>query len=318
MISLIICTQNPSETSLRMVFESLKEQTLDLLSWELLVVDNGSAVPVTGRFDLAWHPNHRIIVEHKPGLLAARLAAINQASGEIFVFVDDDNLLDPGYLQEAVRIGTEFPMLGIWGGSSIGVYEETPPDWIRRREYHLSVRLITATLVTDSRDLSPPWIIGAGMVARKEVALRYASMMKSDSRRASLGRNGGRLIGGEDLDMSLTACDLGYYRGVFPSLSLRHLIPKNRTEPQRFLSLVEGNSFSTTYLEIIRNGLPSSRRSRLLTALPRLLSDLLLDHDERLYQLALRRGRKAAMAQASGEMAERPSSLIGHKPDQRM
>jgi glycosyltransferase involved in cell wall biosynthesis len=307
MISLIICTHNPSEKIFPKVLEALKNQILDKAFWELLVVDNRSSIAVAECFDLSWHPNHRILVEQKPGLLAARLAAINEASGDILVFVDDDNLLDTGYLEEVLRIAETFPMLGIWGGSSLGVYETSPPEWIRRREHHLSVRLITENVLSNGKKLIPPWIIGAGMVVRREVAEEYASRMRTDARRASLGRNVSRLIGGEDLDMSMTACDMGLYRGVFSSLSLSHLIPKTRTEPQRFLLLVEGNSFSTTYLEIIRNGLPEEERLSVIKKIRRALSDLLLPPEESRYRKAVERGRRAAITlalrESSGEVA---------------
>jgi glycosyltransferase involved in cell wall biosynthesis len=293
-VSVILCSHNSRADYLDRTLENLRLQTLRSDFWELLVVDNASSVPLQGRLDLSWHPSHRFLLEPKRGLLAARLAAISGSRGNILVFVDDDNLLDPDYLEEALRINEVFPMLGAWGGSSVADYEEVPPEWIRRREYHLSVRSITANVLSNGLELSPPWIIGAGMVLRREVAEEYASRIKLDAKRASLGRTGDRLIGGEDLDISMTACDMGYYRGVFSSLSLRHLIPKTRTESSRFLELVEGNSFSNTYLEILRKGPAKKQRLSVAKKIRNCISSMMMDRNERLFQLAVKRGRNAA------------------------
>jgi hypothetical protein len=55
-------------------------------------------------WDLSWHPNARVwhpnarhIVEHKLGISVAR-RGMREASTDLLIFVDDDNLLDRNYL----------------------------------------------------------------------------------------------------------------------------------------------------------------------------------------------------------------------------
>jgi hypothetical protein len=48
-------------------------------------------------WDLSWHPNARHIVEHKLGISVAR-RGMREASTDLLIFVDDDNLLDRNYL----------------------------------------------------------------------------------------------------------------------------------------------------------------------------------------------------------------------------
>src|SRR5262249_12334990 len=129
----IICTHNPRPHYLRSVLNSLRRQTLPLKHWELLLVDNASQRPLTlDTPDLSWHPCGRIIREDQLGLAVARLRGVREAAAEILLFVDDDNVLAQNYLEQALRIGHEWPMLGVWGsGAIIPEFEVDPPEHLR-------------------------------------------------------------------------------------------------------------------------------------------------------------------------------------------
>ncbi len=115
-ISIIICAHNPRPGYLRRVLDALKAQTLPMEEWELLLVDNASKEPLITTWDLAWHPRARHIREDELGLTPARLRGIRESSAEIIVFVDDDNVLAPTYLRQALEKERTFPMIGVWGG----------------------------------------------------------------------------------------------------------------------------------------------------------------------------------------------------------
>ena len=89
--------------------------------------------PVGNRWfgELKWHPNAHHIREEVLGLTPARLRGIEEAQGELLVFVDDDNLLDSGYLTNAVEICEDYPFLGAFGGSIDGEFEVEPPVSIK-------------------------------------------------------------------------------------------------------------------------------------------------------------------------------------------
>ena len=53
------------------------------------------------RFNISWHPNGRHVREDELGLTPARLRGVAEAVAELLVFVDDDNILDPDYLEQA-------------------------------------------------------------------------------------------------------------------------------------------------------------------------------------------------------------------------
>jgi len=87
-----------------------------------------------------------------------------------------------------------------------------------------------------------PW--GAGLCVLRDVGLAYAEVLGSDKIRRSLGRRGKILLSCEDLDLSLFACKLGFGTGVFPELSLVHIIPARRLERQYLVELASGNAAS--------------------------------------------------------------------------
>jgi hypothetical protein len=88
--------------------------------------------PPAHRVDVSWHPAARIVREGETlGLTPARLCGIHEAAGDPLVFVDDDNTLDPNYLEQAVRIAEERPFPGSWSGQCRPGFEEPAPEWTR-------------------------------------------------------------------------------------------------------------------------------------------------------------------------------------------
>src|SRR6516165_2680410 len=98
-VSVILCTHNPRPDYLDRVLASLRGQTLPAEQWEFLLVDNASRQPLEEIWDISWHSRGRHIREVKLGLTHARLRGIEESSGELLIFVDDDNLLAKDFLQ---------------------------------------------------------------------------------------------------------------------------------------------------------------------------------------------------------------------------
>src|SRR5690348_14084931 len=103
--SVIICAHNSRSDYFTRVLDGLRNQTLPLHKWELLIVDNASRVPLASTWDISWHPAARHILERELGVAYARRRGFQEASADLVIFVDDDNVLDEKYLAEAVKIG---------------------------------------------------------------------------------------------------------------------------------------------------------------------------------------------------------------------
>ncbi len=265
-LAVVICTHNPRRHYLGRTLEHLERQTLPRDDWELLVVDNRSDPAVADWCDLSWHPRGRIVREEALGLTNARLCGIERTTGDTIVFVDDDNLLDPGYLTEALRIASECPFLGAWGGCQVPVFEQQPPA--RLREIYdelLAIRDVERPVWTNMTNHIEATPHGAGMCIRRDVANRYVDLLQNDPLRRSLDRSGTALTGSGDHDMAFVACDHGLGVGLFPTLVLEHLMPPERFDESYLLRLTEGGHFSAVILGYCRTGrLPEVPRMTLL------------------------------------------------------
>lgn len=246
-ISVVICAHNPPSDYLTRVLDALEIQTLPRSDWEVIMIDNASKKPLSGRFDLSWHPFHKQVFEPQLGLTNARARGIHEAAGEIIVFVDDDNVLAPDYLENALRIGREWPMLGTWGGSITPEFEEPPSPEVQPYLAMLAIREAKDVKWSNVPKTIPatPW--GAGICVRRDVGLRFIKQHHASRVKIS-GRKGQSLNSGEDLELSFVAMQMGLGCGVFPRLKVTHLIPVARLRPEYLVRLREGIEFSDVML----------------------------------------------------------------------
>ncbi|NJK92623.1 MAG: glycosyltransferase family 2 protein [Blastochloris sp.] len=128
-ISVIVPCHNPNQTRLHTTLNALSKQDLSSSLWELLVVDNASIPALTAAILPAYPVQARLLHEPRMGLTFARRRGMTEARGTIWVFVDDDNELDPSYLRHALAIMTSLPQLGATGGKSQPCFESPPQAW---------------------------------------------------------------------------------------------------------------------------------------------------------------------------------------------
>jgi glycosyltransferase involved in cell wall biosynthesis len=303
-LSVIICTHNPRDDYFGRTLDGLRCQTLLCEKWELAVIDNCSDQRVAGRFDTSWHPNARIIREEKLGLTPARLRGIREATCEVLVFVDDDNVLDPDYLEIALRTAQERPFLGSWSGQCRADFEATPPEWTRRYWGNLVIREFSDDKWSNLPRLAETMPCGAGLCVRRDVALHYLHLNESGKRSVQFDRTGTSLLSGGDNDLAACACDLGFGVGLVSALKLTHLISQGRLTEDYLARLAEGISFSSVLLDYDR-GIVNPARSVAGQILD-FLRIMRLRRPHRRIVKAAYRGRERAIAQiAAGTTTER-------------
>jgi glycosyltransferase involved in cell wall biosynthesis len=102
MVSIIIPTVDRHQSLVKLV-DSIERQQFDAADLEILIVYNFPAKKRPRKF---FHPSHRgikVIEAPAPGVNQARNAGILAARGDVFLFIDDDCLMDdPHYLQKLV------------------------------------------------------------------------------------------------------------------------------------------------------------------------------------------------------------------------
>jgi glycosyltransferase involved in cell wall biosynthesis len=256
--SLILCTHNPRRDYLDATIAGLRGQTLPCDQWEFLLIDNASSPERLPTANLDWNPNARLVHEDKLGLTPARLRGIQESKGDLLVFVDDDNILDPNYLEAALRIAVERPYLGSWSGQCRPVFDEPPPEWTRRYWGNLAIREFDEDKWSNLPRLPETMPCGAGLCVRREVALHYLSLHHDGKRGFQFDRTGDSLISGGDNDLAGCACDLGLGVGIMTDLKLQHLMPPQRLTADYLARLAEGIHFSAVILDRERGDTNSS------------------------------------------------------------
>ncbi|MGH9904116.1 MAG: glycosyltransferase [Pyrinomonadaceae bacterium] len=294
-LSVITCSHNPRADYLTRVIDALKNQTLDKQGWEYLLIDNASAEPLALGTDLSWHPNARHIREEKLGLTFARLRGIKEATGEMLVFVDDDNVLDADYLKQAVRLAAAWPMLGAFSGQVRPCFEQDPPEWTRQYWGRLAIREFNRDKWSNVPCLDETTPHGAGLCVRQRVASEYLAYHAGGKRKAVLDRTGTSLLSAGDMDLAATACDLGLGNGVFTSLRLTHLVPRERVEESYLLRLAEAQTFSGVVLKSFRSDGAEPQRLGWKTIAADKLRVLFMSAQKRRFFRAMRNGQQKGL-----------------------
>jgi len=207
-------------------------------------VDNGSEQPVPETMLASLPGAKRVVRESSIGLTTARIAGIRASRGEVLVFVDDDNVLNPSYLAAAADWFDTQPGLGAAGGPVIPDWGLRPPEWTREFHGLLALRDFGPKAKIAKGACKAPWPdfapVGAGLAVRRAYAQAYAQAAACDPRRRRLDRSGGSLASGGDNDLVFTTLHASGDVGYFPNLRLTHLIPPSRLEPAYLSRLNRG------------------------------------------------------------------------------
>jgi glycosyltransferase involved in cell wall biosynthesis len=242
-ISVIICSHNPRDDFLSRVLRALQSQTLSMAQWELLLVDNASNDELRLKWDVSWHLHGRHIREDKLGLLWARQRGVRESQGRVLIFVDDDNLLEPEYLERALQFAGSWPILGAWGAGIISPeFEVEPAQHLQEFMPSLAIRDLTSARWTNVLPCIDATPFGAGLCVRRNVAEAYCHLENDGV--AVTGRQGALLLSGDDIEISFVACSLGLGVGTFPQLRLTHLIPEERVGEPYLTKIKEGTDIS--------------------------------------------------------------------------
>ncbi len=246
-LSVLLPTRDPHPGRLSRTLEGLAAQTLERSVWELIIIDNGStpSIAVHGFPPSGLGlPRVRVVREPLAGLTLARLRGIAEARGEVIVFVDDDNVLTPGYLAAALAAFHCAPCLAVAGGPVHPEFATLPPTWLPEFSGLLALHDHGPAPLLATGGHSAPWPafapVGAGLCIRRSAALRYADAVRSSPARSALDRHADALTSGGDNDVVFTALRAGGDVAYIPKLTLTHLIPAERLNPAYLARLNRG------------------------------------------------------------------------------
>jgi len=256
-----ICTYTPARyTQLLAAVASLRAQSR-LPDQIVVVVDHDEAL----RQRAAQELDGVVVVanRHERGLSGARNTAVADAAGDVVVFLDDDAVAEPAWLETLARHFDDDAVVGL--GTRV------TPDWASARpawwppEFDWVVGCTYPGLPGTVAPIRNP--VGAAM------ALRRSALLASGGFRSDLGRVGTRPVGCEETELCIRlARDHPGTRLVFePAVEVRHLVPAERATFGYFRRRCYAEGLSKARVEQIAGrqaGLASERRyvSRVLPA----------------------------------------------------
>lgn len=196
-ISAIVCTYS-NASLLRRTLDSLIKQTLPPQEYEIVVVDNNSTdntMEVVREFQERCSHQIHYVLETTQGLSAARNTGIQQSSGPIISFIDDDAEADPNWLAAVVEAFRRNPDAWGVGGNIFAIWDAQRPAWLTD-DFLSDLSIIDRG--PDKLKLTRMQIVaGVNCSFRREVFTEIGYFS------TDLGRVGKSLLAGEEAELCL-------------------------------------------------------------------------------------------------------------------
>ena len=229
-LTIILCTYNRCQ-GLADALTTLAAQRVDPgIEWEILLVDNNSSdktPEVYRRFKDCFPVPLRYVFESKQGLSHARNRGIAEASGKYVAFTEDDELADEGWVQAIVATFQEYSCEAVAGQIDLA-WRCPRPQWLTDDLLGFLGHLDYGKAQVLSQE-SPPF--GGNMAFRKDI---FNTIGLFD---AHLGRQGRKLIGGEETELYSRFSQAGLVAVYQPNAVMHHVVEQNRLKKSYFRRL---------------------------------------------------------------------------------
>lgn len=252
-ISVILCTHNRCE-SLGKALDSLAASILpESVEWEVLVVDNNSSDStrqIAEGFCRRHPARFRYLCEPTPGKSHALNTGVQETTGEILAFTDDDLMVEPTWLQNLTAHLHNGGYAGA-GGRVLPERSFLPPRWIpRNQKYALGpLSVFDPGIEAGPLDESP---IGASMAFQRRVFEKYGGF-RTD---LGPGLGSGSLPKSEDNEFGHRLRAAGELLCYEPSAVAYHQVPQDRVKKSYFLKWW----YEKTRSDIVAFGAPSNSK----------------------------------------------------------
>jgi glycosyltransferase involved in cell wall biosynthesis len=224
-ITLIICTYNGATVLPQTIRHIAKQRVRADIDWELVIVDNAStdntaevAVNEWNKY-LAPAPL-RLLLQPQKGLTYARELAIRNSKYDFILFCDDDNWLNPEYLNLAYDLMVKHPTIGVLGGYGELVFQSEPPLWAKNLRAYAS-----GPQAEFSGRTKHYAVYGAGCIIRRDA---FRLLDKVGFKPFLTDRLGTGLSAGGDYELCYAVALLGYDIWYDESLRFKHFMKKER------------------------------------------------------------------------------------------
>ncbi|MFZ1547288.1 MAG: sulfatase-like hydrolase/transferase, partial [Candidatus Nitrotoga sp.] len=231
-LAVVICTYNRSGLLLKTLESLYDDGYVGSEIIDIIVVVNNCSDDTLSRLTsfrnnypqdhlkLAW------LVEPQAGKSYALNTAIEKTSHDILCFIDDDQIIEKGFLQHLLEGIKQYPEDGIFCGRIWPAWDSTEPAWVHAKEpYSIPIRPFPEF------DLGPT-PLKIGPVGRYpsggNISVRRDVFTQSGRFSIELGPTGHNLAGGEDHDFLKRATGNGFTIRYLPKVRQLHAIDAER------------------------------------------------------------------------------------------
>lgn len=240
MLTAIICTYN-REKYIGKLLESIAANDLDKSQYEIVLVDNNctdNTREVCEKFAASHRDvRFRYVTETEQGLSAARNKGIREAQWDIIVYIDDDALVDTGYLRTYADWFASHPDTMACGGPVEPLYETQEPEWFT--PYTKALLTAWCNYGSKPREYPKGCYPSGGNAAFRKTVFEQVGLFNT-----ALGRKGNSLMASEEKDIFDKMHAMGMQIIYLPDPVLHHIIPQAKLEQDYFdrLTLQIGRS----------------------------------------------------------------------------
>lgn len=248
-VSVIICCHNSARRLPQTLAHLASQDTDGSPPWEVIVVDNASTDDTAELARARWPEHHpaplRVVYEPRLGLSNARQRGFSEAKYEVVGFVDDDNWVCAEWVRTAAEVMARQPRIGACGGPIEAVCEVSPPEWFLRSKKAVAPPPPRA----DAGDISETVgaACGAGLVVRRSA---WRELKDRGFRFLLTDRHGPSLTAGGDTELCFALRLAGWRIWYEPCLRLRHFVPKERLDWNRWRRQARGAGMAYAVLAL--------------------------------------------------------------------
>jgi len=208
-----------------MNLDAIRNFQFPVEQYEVIVVDNNSTDDTCEKVNeyIKYIPNLFYLFEPQPGVSYARNKGCQYAKGDIIIFLDDDAIPHPDFMERAEYIEQTFGF-DAWGGRDIPYFPEGKLYWLKSR--HVAVGL-PYEKVTRLRKND---YIATGIMAVKRSVLEQIGGFNG-----SYGPVGNKTGFGEDTELVHRMKQAGMNLGFDPKWQMRHCILPHKYSVAWFL-----------------------------------------------------------------------------------
>ncbi|MDN3565824.1 glycosyltransferase family 2 protein [Paeniroseomonas aquatica] len=218
----------------RSCLESLRQQTVGLDAFDIIVVDSCSSADVNVELGVlvATMPNAKLLRIDRPGASAARNYGAATSTADFIAYIDDDGLAMPDWIEQIQRVLAEQrPWPGVLGGRVLPVWEAPLPGW-----WPQDLRGVLSIIEWEGRGEFRTTAVPAGlepygvnMVVQRQPLLEMGGFAER------LGRFGRLLLSDEDVQVGWRLQDRGFSAWYDSRVLVRHQIQAVRMCPEWLL-----------------------------------------------------------------------------------